>query len=71
MVPLRVGFVLLAVTLAMVLWVVISNMLWIADHGATWLLWINYAFLALLAGVLIWQFQDARLSARAARPPAA
>jgi hypothetical protein len=65
---LALGLVLLALTLAVVLLVVISNMLWIADHDAPWLLWINYAFLLLVAGMLTWQFWEAWSGTRTAPP---
>jgi hypothetical protein len=54
----RVGLVLLALTLPAVLWLVVSNMVWVAEHDATGLLWINYAFLAFPAMVLGWQFWE-------------
>jgi hypothetical protein len=65
---LALGLIMLAFTLAAVLWVVISNMLWIADYDAPWLQWINWGFLALVAGMLTWQFWEAWSVTRTAPP---
>jgi hypothetical protein len=53
---LRAGLVLLGLTLIGLLVLVLGNLPFVQDG---WLLWVNYAFLVLLAGVLGWQFREA------------
>jgi hypothetical protein len=63
---LPVGVAVLGLTLAAVLWLVVGNL---PEVRAPWLLWLNYAFLALLAGLLAWQLRAAWVGAGADLSP--
>jgi hypothetical protein len=56
------GVILLGLSLLGLLLMVLGNLPFVRDG---WLLWVNYVFLALLAGILSWQAWEAWSGTRA------